>query len=145
MTDAGALAAAAAALDGPPRLHHVGVVQPDFEAAEAFMALTGLKEAYRGYVEPFACWCLFCCADGPTAIELVVPNGGQLAKFNRGAGGLHHYAVEVADLDVVRDRYAARGASLLMPEHVKGAGPFLCNFLSPISTRGVQIEFVQPI
>jgi len=26
---------------------------------------------------------------------------------------------------------------------VKGAGDFLCNFLSPVYTRGVTIEFVQ--
>ncbi len=32
---------------------------------------------------------------------------------------------------------------LLEPEPVKGAGPFLCNFLSPIYTRGITIEFVE--
>jgi methylmalonyl-CoA/ethylmalonyl-CoA epimerase len=32
---------------------------------------------------------------------------------------------------------------LLEPKHVKGAGPFLCNFLSPIYTRGITIEYVQ--
>jgi hypothetical protein len=26
---------------------------------------------------------------------------------------------------------------------VKGAGNFLCNFLSPVYTRGITIEFVQ--
>ncbi len=32
---------------------------------------------------------------------------------------------------------------LLESEHVKGAGNFLCNFLSPVYTRGITIEFVQ--
>ena len=28
-------------------------------------------------------------------------------------------------------------------EPIKGAGNFLCNFLSPIYTRGLTVEFVQ--
>jgi len=31
----------------------------------------------------------------------------------------------------------------LEPAPIKGAGPFLCNFLSPMFTRGVLIEFVE--
>jgi methylmalonyl-CoA/ethylmalonyl-CoA epimerase len=34
---------------------------------------------------------------------------------------------------------------LLEPEPIKGAGSFLCNFLSPIYTRGLTVEFVQII
>lgn len=34
---------------------------------------------------------------------------------------------------------------LLNDVHVKGAGPFLCNFLSPIYTRGIQVEFIELI
>ena len=34
---------------------------------------------------------------------------------------------------------------LLEAEAVKGAGDFLCNFLSPIYTRGITIEFIQPL
>jgi methylmalonyl-CoA/ethylmalonyl-CoA epimerase len=128
-----------------PKLHHVGIVQPDLESAQTFMKLLGLEEEYRGYVDAFQCWCLFCKSDGPTAIELVIPEGGPLAKFNKGAGGLHHFALETPDLNALQATLEAQGLSLLERTHVKGAGNFLCNFLSPIHTRGVLIEFVQLI
>jgi catechol 2,3-dioxygenase-like lactoylglutathione lyase family enzyme len=135
----------AAALAGL-RLHHVGVIVPDFAAAADYMALFGHAEDYRGHVDEFECWCIFLKAPaGHPAVELVVPTGGPLAKFNRGAGGLHHYAYEVADIVALQAYYAARDIAMLRAEPVKGAGDFLCNFLSPIATRGVLVEFVQRI
>ena len=129
-----------------PRLHHVGIVVPDFAAADAYMALFGHEEDYRGEVPEFECWCLFLkAAPGQPAVELVVPTGGSLARFNRGAGGLHHYALECDDIRALQADFAARDISMLQPEPVKGAGNFLCNFLSPIATRGVLVEYVQPL
>ncbi|MEL7171485.1 MAG: VOC family protein [Pseudomonadota bacterium] len=129
-----------------PKLHHVGVIQPDLEAAEAYAALFGQEEEYRGYVEPFECWCIFLkCPPGGTAVELVVPTGGPLAKFNRGAGGLHHYAFETPDLAGLMAEFAARDVRMLEETPVKGAGNFLCNFVHPISTRGVIVEYIQPL
>lgn len=127
-----------------PKLHHVGVIQPDMEAAADYMALFGHEEAYRGFVEAFQCWCIFCkAAPGSAVVELVVPEGGPLAKFNRGAGGLHHYAFETPDLRALQAEFAARDVRMLEPEPVKGAGDFLCNFVHPVSTRGVIVEYVQ--
>jgi catechol 2,3-dioxygenase-like lactoylglutathione lyase family enzyme len=128
------------------RLHHVGIVQPDMAAAETFMEIFGHAEDYRGYVEAFECWCIFCTAPaGSAAVELVVPTGGSLARFNRGAGGLHHYAFETPDIRVLQDDFAKRDVTMLLPEPVKGAGNFLCNFINPIATRGILVEYVQPI
>jgi len=116
------------------------------EAAAHYMAVFGHEEDYRGYVDAFECWCLFLKApSGQPAVELVVPEGGSLARFNRGAGGLHHYAYEVADIRRLQADFAARDMAMLQPAPVKGAGDFLCNFLSPVATRGVLVEFVQPI
>lgn len=130
----------------PPKLHHVGIIQPDFEAAEAYMKVFGHEEAYRGFVEEFECWCLFCEAPlGAPAVELVVPTGGSLARFNKGAGGLHHYAYEVDDLVSLQTEYTAKDQPMLFESPIKGAGNFMCNFLNPIVTRGTVIEFVQPI
>lgn len=115
-------------------------------AAEAYMEVFGHREAYRGEVPEFECWCLFLDPPpGQPAVELVVPTGGSLARFNRGAGGLHHYAIETPDLRALQAGFEARGMSMLRPEPVKGAGPFLCNFLSPVATRGVLVEYVQLI
>ncbi|MBW8812424.1 MAG: VOC family protein [Caulobacterales bacterium] len=126
-----------------PPLHHVGIVQPSEEDAATLMAIMGLQEDYRGFVPQWSALCIFTKAASGSPIEFVVPDGGPLARFNKGAGGLHHIALQVADLDAVARDLEAQEMKLLEPEHVKGAGPFMCNFLSPIYTRGVQIEYVQ--
>jgi methylmalonyl-CoA/ethylmalonyl-CoA epimerase len=127
-----------------PKLHHVGVIQPDMDSAQFFMNVFGHVEDYRGFVPEFECWCIFCQAlPGQPPIELVVPTGGSLARFNRGAGGLHHYALETPDIRTLQTEFARRDMAMLLPDPVKGAGPFLCNFLSPMATRGVLVEYVQ--
>ena len=127
------------------RLHHVGVVIPSIEAAEAHMAQFGLSEEYRGYVEPWQCWCIFTKPASGAAVELVVPEGGPLTKFNKGIGGVHHFAYEIDDFAKAADWCEANDLSLLEPEPIKGAGNFLCNFIHPLGTRGIQIELVQPL
>lgn len=124
-------------------MHHVGIVQASEEDAAELMALLGLEEDYRGFVPQFSALCIFTKAAKGSPIEFVIPDGGPLARFNKGAGGLHHVALEVDDLAALARRLEAEGLSLLEPEPVKGAGPFLCNFLDPRFTRGVIIEFVQ--
>lgn len=128
-----------------PPLHHIGIVQPSEEEAATIMALLGLEEDYRGYVPEFHALCIFTKRASGSPIEFVVPDGGPLLKFNKGAGGLHHVALEVPDLDALRRELEAQDMKLLEACHVKGAGPFLCNFLSPVYTRGLTVEFVQPI
>ena len=126
-------------------LHHVGIIQPSEDEAQAMMALLGLEEDYRGYVERWRALCIFTKPRNATPVEFVIPNGGELAKFNKGFGGLHHIALTVASLARLKDRLEAEGMKLLEETPVKGAGPFLCNFLSPVYTRGVLVEFVELI
>lgn len=131
-------------LQAAPVLHHVGIVQPSMEDAEAYMALFGQEEDYRGWVEAFSCWCVFLRApEGGAAVELVIPEGGPLERFNKGAGGLHHYALETPDLAALQDELARRDVRMLLDEPTRGAGDFLCNFVHPVSTRGVVVEYVQ--
>ena len=129
-------------LHNPP-LHHVGIVQPDEDSVTALMQLLGLKEAYRGYVPQFHALCIFTESPVGSPVEFVVPDGGRLQSFNKGAGGLHHIAFEVPDLVELMDSYRAQGIEMLEPEPVKGAGNFICNFLRPAATRGIITEFVQ--
>ncbi|HET6971104.1 MAG TPA: VOC family protein [Phenylobacterium sp.] len=124
-------------------MHHVGIVQPTEEDAAAMMAVLGLEEAYRGFVPEWQALCIFTHPRGASPVEFVVPSGGPLVKFNKGAGGLHHIALEVPDLEQVARELAAQDMRLLEDKHVKGAGDFLCNFLSPLYTRGLTVEFVQ--
>ena len=126
-----------------PPLHHTGIVQMSEDNALAIMRLLGLEEDYRGYVPKWHALCIFTKAQQGSAIEFVVPDGGPLMKFNRGLGGLHHIALQVLDLDAVARDLHSQGMKLLEDEHVKGAGPFLCNFLSPIYTRGLTVEYVR--
>lgn len=125
-------------------MHHVGIVQPTEADAQRFMAQMGLTEDYRGHVAAFGALCIFCQGHGASAIELVVPDPGTvLEKFNKGAGGLHHVALTTPDLAALTAELAGEGMKLIEPAAVKGAGNFLCNFLSPVFTRGITIEFVQ--
>jgi methylmalonyl-CoA/ethylmalonyl-CoA epimerase len=126
------------------KLHHVGVIYPSIEDAEAFMALMGLEEDYRGYVETWHSWCIFTKAQSGAAIELVVADSGPLTKFNKGMGGVHHFAYEIEDFAEAESWCTAQGLRLLEPAPIKGAGDFWCNFIHPLGTRGVQIELVQP-
>jgi methylmalonyl-CoA/ethylmalonyl-CoA epimerase len=126
-------------------LHHVGIVQPSEEDAQTMMAVLGLQEASRGFVPQWSALCIFAKADKGSLIEFVVPQGGPLERFNKGAGGLHHIALEVPDLVETMRAYEAKGMRFLEKEPIKGAGPFVCNFLGPAATRGVIVEFVQLI
>jgi methylmalonyl-CoA/ethylmalonyl-CoA epimerase len=127
------------------KLHHVGIVCPSLEDAAALMTLMGFEEDYRGFVEQWSCWCIFTRAATGAVIEVVVPEGGALARFNKGAGGVHHFAFEVESLAEATRWAEERDMRMIEPRPIKGAGNFWCNFLSPVSTRGVQIEFVELI
>lgn len=124
-------------------MHHVGIVQPSEAEALALMSLLGLEEDYRGFVPQWSALCIFTKAAGGSPIEFVIPDGGPLERFNKGAGGLHHIALQVPSLDDLAAALEGEGMKLLEAAHVKGAGNFLCNFLSPIYTRGITIEFVE--
>lgn len=127
------------------RLHHVGIVLPSLAEAEAHMKTFGLAEDYRGYVEHWHCWCIFMRSDhGAAAVELVVANDGPLLKFNHGIGGVHHFAYEIEDFAAAEAWCAEHDLKLVEPAPIKGAGDFWCNFIHPVSTRGIQIELVQP-
>jgi methylmalonyl-CoA/ethylmalonyl-CoA epimerase len=126
-------------------LHHVGIVEPTEADVQALMSLLGLEEDYRGFVPQWSALCIFTKPRGASAIEFVVPQGGPLVRFNKGIGGLHHIALEVDDLRAAADALAAENMKLLEPAPIKGAGSFLCNFLSPGYTRGITVELVQLI
>lgn len=129
-----------------PRVHHVGIVVASEAQALAQMKRLGLAEDYRGRVETWDVLCIFARANGGSPLEFVVPGkDGPLRSFNQGLGGLHHVALTVPDLAVAMQRFEAMGVRLLEPAPVKGAGPFLCNFLPPIYTRGYAVELIQEL
>lgn len=128
-----------------PKLHHVGIVQPSEAAVETLFQILGLEEDYRGFVPQFEALCIFAKASSGSAIEFVVPTGGTLARFNKGAGGVHHVAFQVEDLRATTLTLKGQGLLMVEEEPVKGAGNFICNFLRPSATRGVLTELVQEL
>ena len=124
-------------------VHHTGIVVPSEVQVVDLMNLLQLREAYRGYVPQWHSLCIFTEARNGSPIEFVVADDGPLTSFNRGVGGIHHVALTVESLDETAVFLAGKGIKLLEKDHVKGAGPFLCNLLSPIYTRGIRIEFVE--
>lgn len=123
------------------RLHHVGVICPDRAQVEALMALLRLEVDGETYVPAYEADCIF--SKGPGGcIEFIIPRGGKLKNFNKGAGGLHHVALEVDDLASESRRLEAAGVRLLEETPVD-AGDLLINFVPPIFTRGVILELVQ--
>jgi methylmalonyl-CoA/ethylmalonyl-CoA epimerase len=124
------------------RVHHVGIVAPNERQALGQMARLGLREDYRGRVWDVTC--IFTLGNGGSPVEFVVPGpASALATFNKGVGGIHHIALTVEDLEDATRRLNDMGVRLVAKAPVKGAGPFLCNFLPPIYTRGFAVELVQ--
>ena len=72
-----------------PNLHHVGIVQPDMEAADEFIKLFGYEEDYRGFVESFQCWCIF----------LKAPAGASLCSRHRRHRGIAETIRSTRDQD----------------------------------------------
>jgi methylmalonyl-CoA/ethylmalonyl-CoA epimerase len=121
--------------------HHVGVILPSRELISAYRDLTQLDISCDEYVEAFDCDCIFLGERRPM-IELIVPRGGRLAEFNKGGGGIHHCAFEVADLHAFMAEYAGGKGRWLRPSPVPGARGMFVNFLAP-RHLGTLTEFVQ--
>jgi catechol 2,3-dioxygenase-like lactoylglutathione lyase family enzyme len=123
------------------KLHHVGIIVPDEAQLNDLCRMCGVTPGRRQYVAEYEADCVF--SEGAAGlIEFIIPRGGKLAKFNKGFGGLHHIAIEVDDLKATSAALAADGVKLLESEPVD-AGALLINFLPPVFSRGVIIEYVQ--
>lgn len=126
------------------RLHHVGIIMPSVERAKKFLERFELEEDYTEFVEDYQAHCLFTkFSEQECPIELVIPEGGVLAEYNKGKGGLHHIAFEVEDVSEAKKQYEEQGFMMLEDNPVNGAGGILVNFLRPKFGLGVLVEFVE--
>ena len=85
-------------------------------------------------------------AVGDTHVELLEPLADETAvgKFLAKRGpGLHHIAIEVADIHGSLAQLKQRGARLIDETPRVGAGGSLVAFVHPSSTNGVLLELVQ--
>ena len=122
-------------------LHHVGVVLPDRDAVVRYCKDLNLPILAEEYVAAFCCHCIFV---GPAlpCVELIIPNGGRLAEFNNGQGGLHHFAYRTESLRAFMGSFENGKARWLHPAPVRGARGMWVNFLAP-SHLGLLTEFVE--
>lgn len=102
-----------------------------------------MQERSRGDVPEYESLCIFSAGTEGSAVEFVIPRGGRLAEFNGGAGGLHHIAIAVPSLAELTTELTKRNVSLLERAPVRGAENFMCNFLPPVFSGGVIVEFIE--
>ena len=84
---------------------------------------------------------------GDVNIEFVEPTDPEsgVAKFVEKKGeGIHHIAVEVADIDAELKSLDSRGVALIDKQARKGLAGKIA-FLHPKSTKGVLMELVQKV
>jgi methylmalonyl-CoA/ethylmalonyl-CoA epimerase len=124
-----------------PVIHHIGIIAINREQIERTKILLGLEEVYSGYVSVYQAECTFLIGHSPS-IEFILSEKPVLRNFNRGLGGIHHIAFQVPSLAEVSEKLRLQGITMLEPEPVQGAGPFVVNFLPP-RVLGYTVEFVE--
>lgn len=128
------------------RIHHVGIVVRDAEAAaETYQRGLGLEvlaiEDFRTEARV-----VFLRA-GETLLHLIQPlrpDTPYAAALRERDEGPHHVALEVADLRAAIASLAASGVGVL-GEMRRDAGDVMGVFLDPAATGGTLIELVQQI
>ena len=128
------------------KVDHIGIATPSIEEGLAVWRDTlGLEVHSSDEVkEQGVKVCML--AVGDTHVELLEPLGDEtsVGKFLAKRGpGLHHIAVEVADIHGALAELKQRGARLIDETPRVGAGGSLIAFVHPSSTNGVLLELVQ--
>ena len=132
---------------GVIRVHHVGIIVRDAEAAaERYAQILGLDpvalEEFRGTLR------VAFLRAGDTLLELIQPVSDDTpwaaALRDRGEG-VHHFALEVIDLRTAIAAMGAAGIGFLDPASSRAPGNTLSVFLDPAATGGTLIELVQQI
>jgi methylmalonyl-CoA/ethylmalonyl-CoA epimerase len=127
------------------RLHHVGLVVSDLDAAIANYVALGFGDADRFDVpEQGIRAAFFLLAQG--AVELIQPTDpeGAIGRFMAKRGeGFHHAAYAVDDLAASLDRLANAGIELIDGAPRIGGHGLLIAFIHPRACNGVLTELVQ--
>ncbi len=130
------------------RLNHVGIATPSLEAAVALYRdmLGATRFTAPRILEAQGVRLCFCLLDN-SEIELLEPWGdaSPIRAFleRHPAGGQHHVAFEVVDVDAAAASLAARGAQILGPPRLGAHGTRVI-FVHPRNMGGVLIELMEP-
>lgn len=130
----------------PINLHHTAVAVRDLDAAlEMFKALYGVEPLYRETVAE------------QDVEEAMLPLGGSYLQFlmplspdgpvgrfiERRGEGLHHVAIQVADIDAALEHLKAEGADLIDTKPRIGGGGHRIAFVKPSAFAGTLVELVE--
>ena len=130
---------------GGLRLHHVGIVVADLDAAIVRYEGLGLRDGERHAIPEQHIEAVTFRA-GPGWIELIQPTDpeGPIARYMAKRGeGTHHVAYAVDDIVVALDRLRAAGYRLIDEQPRTGAHNWRIAFIHPESCHGVLTELVQ--
>lgn len=129
------------------RIHHVGVVVPNLEEGLRFWHdCLGLEFKKSATITDQGVRAALLDAGGSEIelLEPLSPDNGVGKFLARRGGGLHHVCFEsdavAADLEQAR----AKGIQLIDQKPRKGLAGMVC-FLHPKATRGVLVEYAEPI
>ncbi|MDQ4044789.1 MAG: methylmalonyl-CoA epimerase [Chloroflexota bacterium] len=131
---------------GGLRLHHVGVVVDDLEAAAAQYTALGFVDGERFSVPEQAIEAIVYVAGEGNYVELISPTDpeGPIARFMGKRGeGMHHVAYLVDDIEATLARLHDAGIRLIDESPRKGTHGWTIAFVHPESTHGVLTELVQ--
>lgn len=128
------------------KIDHIGIATKSIEEGLAiWQDALGLKPDHTEEVaEQGVKVCMLPVGD--TQVELLEPlsSDSAVGKFLAKRGpGIHHIAVEVADIRASLAELKQRGARLIDESPRVGAGGCLIAFVHPSSTNGVLLELVQ--
>ena len=128
------------------KLDHIGIATNSIEEGLAvWRDALGLKvDATKEVTEQGVKVCML--AVGDTHVELLEPLGAEtsVGKFLAKRGpGMHHIAIEVADIKASLAELKSKGARLIDETPRVGAGGCLVAFVHPSSVNGVLLELVQ--
>ena len=129
------------------KIHHVGVVVPNLDASLKFWRdALGLHLTKSATIEEQGVRAALLKV-GESEIELLEPLDAEngVGKFlSRRGGGLHHVCFESNGVDADLEAARAKGIQLIDQKPRPGLAGMIC-FLHPKATRGVLVEYAQPI
>ena len=128
------------------KLDHLGVAVRSLDEAIGVYQALGITVSHRETVDSDGVQVAFLPFLGGR-FELLEPTreSSPVARFiERRGPGLHHIAVEVADIRKALEDIRTRGFRLIDAEARPGANGSLVAFVHPEATGGVLLELVQP-
>ena len=130
------------------KINHLGIATKGIDEALSFWSdALGLENVHTEVVEDQKVRVAM-LPIGESRIELLEPisEDSPISKFlEKRGGGIHHIAVEVADIEASLAQLKSKGMRLIDESPRVGAEGCLVAFVHPASANGVLLELVQTV